>query len=368
MIPIAKPVIGDDEIQAVAEVLKSGMLAQGEVVERFEKDYAEYIGVENAIAVSNGTIALDLALKALDIKPDDEIITTPFSFIATANSVLFQGAKPVFADVDDRTFNINPNEVLEKITDRTRAVIGVHLFGHPFEVKAIEEICKEHNLFLIEDCAQAHGAEYESKRVGSFGIGCFSFYPTKNMTTGEGGIITITGGNSGIAGICRLLRNHGESEKYLHTVLGYNYRMTNIQAAIGRVQLRNLAEFNEKRRKNAGYLNRHLKIEGLVTPSYKDNEEKIKHVYHQYVIRIEEDFPVSRDAFMEYLKDKGVGCAVHYPMPIYRQPFYQRLGHRDQECPIAEELAKRVLSLPVHPALKEKDLKYIVDVINNLEV
>jgi len=187
-IPIAKPIISEEEIRAVEEVLRSGMLAQGGTVRKFEKNFSEYIGVKNAIAVSNGTIALDLALKALDIKQGDEVITTPFTFIATANSILFQGAKPVFADVDERTFNINPDDVLEKITNRTKAIIGVHLFGHPFNVEAIREICEDYNLILIEDCAQAHGAEYKGKKVGGFGIaGCFSFYATKNMTTGEGG-------------------------------------------------------------------------------------------------------------------------------------------------------------------------------------
>ena len=360
-IPIAKPIISEEEIRAVEEVLRSGMLAQGEAVRRFENDFSEYIGVDNAIAVSNGTTALALALKALGIKQGDEVITTPFTFIATANSILFQGAKPVFADIDEKTFNINPDDVLKKITSKTRAILGVHLFGHPFDVEAIQEICECYNLFLIEDCAQAHGAEYNGKKVGSFGIGCFSFYPTKNMTTGEGGMIT-TNSNE-IAEVCRLLRNHGESRKYLHTILGYNYRMTDIQAAIGIIQLRRLDEFNEKRIKNAEYLNKHLKMKGLNTP-YKKNETK--HVYHQYVVKIEEDFPVSRDAFMEYLRGRGVGCAIHYPLPIYKQPLYQQLGYRD-DCPIASELANKVLSLPVHPALTEEDLRYIVEVVNNLE-
>ena len=361
-IPIAKPITGYEEIKAVEDVLKSGMLSQGEVVKQFEDAFSEYTGVKNSIAVSNGTTALDIALKTLDIGQGDDVITPSFTFISTANSILFQGAKPIFADVGERTFNINPDDVLEKITPKTKAIIGVHLFGHPFDVKAIQEICDDHALFLIEDCAQAHGAEYKGKKVGGFGIGCFSFYATKNMTTGEGGMITTN--SDEIAKLCRLLRNHGENQKYCHAILGYNYRMTNIQAAIGIVQLRKLDEFNKRRIENAEYLNKHLKVEGLVTP-YKDN--KVKHVYHQYVIKIEDDFPVSRSSFIEYLQNKGIGCAIHYPLPIYNQPLYRQLGYEDR-CPVASELTNKVLSLPVHPALTKDDLKYIVDIINSMEV
>jgi perosamine synthetase len=302
LIPIAKPVIGKEEIRAVEEVLRSGMLVQGEKVEEFERAFSDYINVTHAIAVANGTIALDAALKTLRIKQGVEVIVPSFTFISTANSILFQSAKPVFADVDERTFNISPNDVLEKITDRTKAIIGVHLFGHPFDVKAIQEICEDHNLILIEDCAQAHGAEYEGIKVGSFGIaGCFSFYATKNMTTGEGGMITIN--NNEIANVCRQLRNHGESQKYFHTRLGYNYRMTDIQAAIGLAQLNKLDDFNEKRIKHAEYLNKHIKASGLKLPHRKNG---IKHVYHQYAITIEEEegVTISRTEFMKYLKNK----------------------------------------------------------------
>ncbi len=282
MIPIAKPIIGDDEIQAVAEVLESGMLAQGRVVEEFETAFVEYVGVKNAIAVSNGTISLDIALKSLGIKQGDEVIVPSFTFISTANAVLFQGAKPVFADIDERTFNMNPEDVLEKISDRTRAIIGVHLFGHPFDVKEIREICEDYHLYLIEDCAQAHGAEYEGKKVGGFGIaGCFSFYATKSITTGEGGLITTD--SEKIAKVCRLLRNHGESQKYYHTMLGYNYRMTDIQAAIGVAQLKKLDALNEKRINHAEYLSQHIKVLGLELPQKKKG---VKHVYHQYAVII----------------------------------------------------------------------------------
>ena len=362
-IPIARPITTDEELKAIEEVLKSGMLAQGKAVNEFENLFSDYIGVKNAIAVSNGTVALDVALKALGIKEGDEVITTPFTFIATANSILYQKAKPVFADVDERTFNINPADVLNKITAKTKAIIGVHLFGHPFDVKAIQEICEDHKLLLVEDCAQAHGAEYKGKKVGSFGTGCFSFYPTKNITTGEGGIITTD--NDEVSGSSRLLRNHGQSSKYFHTVLGYNYRMTDIQAAIGIVQLKKLDGFNGKRIHNAEYLNKHIKADGIITP-HKDNS--VKHVYHQYVVIIDRD-SIDREEFIKYLTDNGIGCAVHYPLPIFKQPLYQELGYTDKnvKCPVAGELANTVLSLPVHPALTEEDLKYIADTINNFE-
>ena len=365
MIPISKPVFGEEEINAVKEVLTSGFVAQGKKVEEFEKEFFDYLDTNHAIAVSNGTIALDVALKASGIKQGDEVIVPSFTFISTANSILFQGAKPVFADVDERTFNINPDDVLKKITDKTKAIIGVHLFGHPFDVKAIQDICEDHNLILIEDCAQAHGAEYGDRRVGSFGlVSCFSFYATKNMTTGEGGMLT-TDSNE-IAETCRLLRNHGESQKYCHTMLGYNYRMTDIQAAMGLVQLKKLDGFSEKRINNAVHLNKHLKASGLNTPSMKKG---VKHVYHQYAVTIEEGegFPMSRDEFMQYLKATGVGCAIHYPLPIHKQPLYQQLGYTDEnvQCPVATALSKKILSLPVHPALTEKDLRYIAETINN---
>ncbi|HJH25881.1 MAG TPA: aminotransferase DegT [Methanophagales archaeon] len=368
MIPIAKPIIGNDEIQAVAEVLKSGMLAQGKVVEEFENAFTEYVGVKNAVAVANGTIALDVALKSLGIKQGDEIIVPSFTFISTANAVLFQGAKPVFADVDERMFNINPEDVVEKITDKTKAIIGVHLFGHPFDVREMQEICEEHNVHLIEDCAQAHGAEYEGNKAGGFGIaGCFSFYATKNMTTGEGGMITTD--SEEIASVCRMLRNHGESQKYYHTRIGYNYRMTDIQAAIGTTQLKKLDKFNEMRINNAEYFDNHIKVPGLELPHRKDG---VKHVYHQYAVTIEEDrgFCISRGGFMKYLKNKGIGCAIHYPLPIHEQPLYRRMGYTDEnvQCPVATALSKKILSLPVHPALTKEDLLYITETINNTTV
>jgi len=361
MISISKPLIDELEIKNVVEVLKSGMLASGEWVMKFEEEFAKYIGVKYAVATTSGTVALDIASKALGVKSGDEVIVPDFTFIATANAVLFQNAKPVFADVDEKTFTIDSDDVMEKITPRTKAIIGVHLFGHPFDVKAIQEICEDHDLFLIEDCAQAHGAEYKGKKVGSFGtVSCFSFYPTKNMTTGEGGMVLTN--NKEVERRLRLITNHGQDKKYLHAVLGHNYRMTNIQAAIGIAQLKKLENFNEKRVKNAEFLSRHLKVP-LETP-YKKKD--VKHVYHQYVVKIKEDFPMKRDEFINYLSENGIDTAIHYPMPIHKQPLYRELGYPEDLCPVSTELSIVVLSLPVHPALTDDDLRYICEKINDV--
>jgi len=361
-IPIAKPVIGEEETKAVEEVLSSGMLIQGEAVKRFEDSFSAYLSVKNSVACSNGTVALDLVLKAFGIGPGDEVITPAFTFIATANAILYQGSKPVFADVEPRTFNIDPQDLLEKITPRTKAIIGVHLYGQPFDLQAVQQICEEHRLVLIEDCAQAHGAEYSGRRVGGFGTGCFSFYPTKNMTAGEGGMITTN--DDQLAAKLRLMRNHGDTGKYNHVTLGYNYRITNIQGAIGLVQLKSLEGFNQRRIENAEFLNENLKARGLTTPF---RESRVKHVYNQYVVRVEDSFSASREKLMEYLGSKGIGCAVHYPKPVYRQPLYQQLGLDKVVCPVAEDVSQRVMSLPVHPSLSQEDLDYIVKTVNGFE-
>ncbi len=361
MIPVAKPLIAEEEINAVTEVLRSGMIVQGERVAEFEKRFSEFTGVDHAIAVSNGTAALDIALKAAGIGEGDEVITTPFTFIATSNAILFQGAKPVFVDIDEDTYNINPESILEKITPKTKAVLGVHLFGHPFDVKSVQEICEDHDILLIEDSAQAHGAEYRGKKAGSFGIGCFSFYATKNMTTSEGGMITCN--DDRIAKRCRLLRSHGEERKYEHVILGFNMRMTDIQAAIGLVQLERLEWMNEQRRKNAEFYRKRITISGLRKPVEK---EYAKHVYHQYVLLVEDDFPMSRNELSDYLSKKGIGNAIHYPKPVYLQPFYRKLGFVEGLCPSAEYVAERIISIPVHPLLSKSELEYIASTINEV--
>jgi len=362
-IPIAKPYIADEEIDAVIRVLKSGILAQGNEVYAFEKEFAEYQGVKHAIAVANGTVGLDIALKAIGIRERHEVITTPFTFIATANAVLYQGARPVFADIDPKTYNLDPNSVLEAITPRTSAIIVVHLYGQPADMKAFREIADDHKLLLIEDCAQAHGATFMGRKVGGFGdVAVFSFYATKNMTTGEGGMIVTN--DDKIAEKARILRDQGQTAKYVHEELGYNYRMTNIQATIGRVQLKRLEEMNNKRIENAKYLTRYLLgVKGIVPP-YVDH--RVKHVFHQYVIRVTDEFPLTRNKLIEKLREKGVETAVHYPIPIHHQPLYKRLGYPQDVCPNAIEASRRVLSLPVHPLLTKEDLDYIINAIKEL--
>lgn len=362
-IPIVRPFISDEEIEAVVRILKSGMLAQGEEVKLFEEEFARYIDVKHAVAVANGTAALDIALKALGIGPGDEVITTPFTFIATANAILYQGAKPIFADIDLRTYNLDPNKVLEKITNKTKAIIVVHLYGQPADMKAFKEIAEDYKLLLIEDAAQAHGAEFEGRKVGGIGdVGVTSFYATKNMTTGEGGMITTN--DDEVARKARLFRDHGQVRKYVHEVLGWNLRMTNIVAALGRIQLRRLDELNKIRARNAEKLTRGLQgVKGITLP-YVD--PRVKHVWHQYVIRVEQDFPLSRDELAEYFREKSIETAVHYPIPINHQPLYKRLGYTQDECPNAIEASKRVLSLPVHPLLSDEDIEYIVNAIREV--
>jgi len=362
-IPIAKPILGKEEIEAVKGVFESGILVQGEKIKSFEKEFAEYIGVEHAVAMANGTVALDIALKALGIGPGDEVITSAFSFIASSNCVLFQGAKPVFADIDPRSFNIDPSDVATKITEKTRAIIPVHLYGQPAEMDQLKEIAEDHEVALVEDAAQAHGAEYNGLKAGGLGnVGCFSFYATKNMTTGEGGMLTTS--NSELARKARLLINHGDIGKYYHVILGYNYRMTEASAAVGSVQLKKLNKLNEKRRKNASLLTRGIKkISGLTPPHVNDN---VRHVFYQYAIRVEDDYPMERDKLAGYLKEKGIDVAVHYPTPVYRQPLYTELGYVENICPMAEDACKRVLSLPVHPTVMEEDITYIIDTLKEI--
>jgi len=360
-IPVARPVLGHEEIAAVTAVLESGMLASGSRVTEFERQFARYCGVSHAVAVNNGTAALHAALLAAGIGPGDEVIVPAFTFYATASSVLMCGATPVFTDVDDRSFTIIPEEIEKRGTPRTKAVIGVHLFGLPFDVPAVQEICKRNNLVLIEDAAQAHGAVLNGKTVGSFGdLACFSFYATKNMITGEGGMVTT--GDKGLADRLRLVINHGQSEKYLHTCLGYNYRMTDMAAAIGLSQLTRIGEFNEQRRKNAAFLSSHIHAKGLVIPAEFPGT---KPVFHQYVIRVTQDFPMSRAAFMDYLKENNIGSAIHYPVPLHRQPVFH-LKNEPDPCPVSTRLAGEVLSLPVHPTLTDKQLAYICETINQV--
>lgn len=355
MIPIAKPFIGDEEIEEVIKVLQSGFIAQGPKVAEFEKLFADYIGIPHAIATSSGTTALHIALLCAGISKGDEVITTPFSFAATANSILYVGAKPVFVDIDPKTYNINPEKVEEAVTDKTKAIIPVHLYGQPADMDPIKKTARNHDLKVIEDAAQAHGAVYKGNNTGALGdMGCFSFYPTKNITTSEGGIITTS--SADYDHDARALRAHGESGRYEHVILGYNFRMTDVSAAIGVAQIKKLESFNEKRIKNAEYLTENIKdIEGIQPPFI---QKDVKHVFHQYTIRVSRN----RDKMIEYLNNNGIGTGIHYPRPIYKQQLYEDLGFKTN-CMEAEKAAAEVISLPVHPGLSPEDLGKIVSTL-----
>ena len=362
VIRIAQPVIGDEEVRNVIEVLKSGMLAHGPLVEEFEKRFAEYIGVKHALTIANGTLALTAALKAAGVGPGDEVIVPCFTFIATATAVLAVGARPVFADIELETYTIDPRDVENKLTSRTRAIIAVHLYGHMADVKRLSRIAREEGLVLIEDAAQAHGASLEGVKAGAWGdAAAFSFYATKNMTMGEGGAVTTN--RDDIAWRVRMLRNHGQESKYLHVTFGLNLRITSIQAAIGLAQLRKLDELNRRRRENARLLTEGLKNTGLILPREKPG---YYHVYHQYVVRVEpEKVGVTRDDLSSRLRSKGVETAVHYPLALPDQPLFRAMGYppADTICPNAAKAAREVLSLPVHPLLSREDIEYIIEAV-----
>ncbi len=359
-IPISRPAIGEEEIRSVTEVLKSGMLAQGKRVGLFEKEFASRMGRRFGVAVSSGTSALQLALEAAGTGRGDEVITTPFSFIATANCIVHCGARPVFADIDPITFNIDPGDVENAITEKTKAVIAVHLYGNPCNMEKIEEVCSRNGLILIEDCAQATGAEYKGRPVGGFGeFSCFSFYPTKNMVTGEGGMILTD--DSDMDRKLRILRNQGQSGEYEHVVVGYNHRMTEMAAAIGLEQIRKLDRLNESRIKNAQKLTEMLKgVEWLETPKPEKNS---RHVFNQYTIRIKGK---SREKVIEALKRQGIGSKIYYPRPIHMQPAYLSMGFREGEFPESERAAKEVLSIPVHPGVSLEGIEKIAGILKGL--
>jgi len=357
-IPIAHPSLGNEENTAVLAVLASGMIAQGPETAAFEEEFAAYCGVPHAVATNNGTAALHAALLAAGIGPGDEVVVPAFTFFATASSVSMSGAVPVFADVDTATATIDPADILAKVSPKTKAVIAVHLYGQPCDVGAVREVCDDADLIFIEDAAQAHGATYQGKKTGALGdLACFSFYATKNMATGEGGMVT-TASDEYDERLRRVI-NHGQSEKYLHTELGYNYRMTDINAAIGRVQLAKLDGFNRRRQENAAYYNAHITAPGLVLPTVAPGRT---HVWHQYSLRLTGAFPLSRDELMAYLRERGIGCAVHYPVALSRQPFYAGAA----ACPVAEALAASVLSIPVHPGVTDEARAYVADTINGV--
>ncbi len=363
MIKLADPIIDDDDKRAVIEALESGQLAQGPRVAAFEEAFAAYIGVPHAIAVNSGTAALHVALLAHGIGPGDDVIVPAFSFAATANAVLHAGARPIFADVRTDDFGIDPALAEAAITPATKAIIAVHLYGQTCDITAIAEICARRNLVLIEDAAQAVGATHDGRAAGSFGTGCFSFYATKNLQTGEGGMITTS--NEHVATLARTLRSQGERTRYVTDELGYNFRMTEVAAALGLSQLPKLDARNDQRRANAARLSELLAPnERIITPRELPNR---RHVYHQYTIRI----PAGREArehLQSALRQREIESAVFYPAPIHKQPLYQRLGLGDAAFAMAEQLAEEVLSLPLHASLPSDDVEAIARAVNEAMV
>jgi perosamine synthetase len=361
MIPIGRPAIGEEEIEAAVDVLRSGMVAAGPRVDEFEGSFSRYCGTGYAIAMNSGTAALHASLLALGIGQGDEVIVPSFTFFATASSVCMCRARPVFADVDESSFNLSIDALQQQLTRKTRAVVGVHLFGQPFPVRPVHEICEDKGIHFIEDAAQAHGATYHGKRVGSFGVaGCFSFYPTKNMTTGEGGFVTTN--DAVLARRVRLIINHGQEEKYLHTGIGYNFRMTDLSAAIGLEQLRKLDAFNARRQNTAAYYNDTIRCPGIILP---EETAGVEHVYHQYVVRVTDEARLTRDQLAIALRGRGIGTAVHYPIPLHRQPVFEKCSSKGC-CPVADQLAAEVLSLPVHPLVNDEERKFICTSMNEV--
>lgn len=356
MIPVSKPYIGEEEKQAVMAVLDSGMIVQGPRVAEFEKQFAAVCGTKHAVATSSGTTALHLAMLAHGIGPGDEVITSPFTFIASVNSILYAGATPVLVDIEEDTFNIDPEAIERAITPRTKAILCVHLFGHLCDMDALQAIADKHSLVIIEDACQSVGGTYKGKVAGSFGTGTFSLYATKNVMSVEGGMITTD--DDHIADQCRLLRSHGMRRRYYYDMLGYNFRMTDIHAAVGIAQLARLEASTKKRQENASYLS--AKIESVVTPTVR---EGYGHVWHQYTIRV--DRGRDRDAAVQQLADNGVGSGIFYPVPAHQHD-YMREVVGNLTFPIAEKAAAEVISLPVHPQLSQADLEKIVAEVNKL--
>jgi dTDP-4-amino-4,6-dideoxygalactose transaminase len=357
-IPPARPVIGEAEIDAAVRVLRSGMVIQGPEVAGFEQEFGALVEDRHCVAVNSGTSALHLALMALGFGPGDEVIVPSFSFAASANVVRLVGATPVFVDIAPGTFCLDPDAVSAAITPRTVAIMPVHLYGHPAAMDRIMPIAEQHGLAVVEDAAQAHAATLHGKPVGSFGAaGCFSFYPTKNMHSLEGGMITTA--DTGLARTLRLLRNQGMEQRYQNEIVGANMRLTDVAAAIGRVQLSQLDGWTEKRRANAAYLDAHL--EGVTVPPVAEGAQ---HVYHQYTIRV----PGDRDAFQAGLKEHGIGSAAYYPTPIHKlRPFLTEDGKvGDWKLPETDRAAEEVLSLPVYPSLTREQLDRIVEAVNTV--
>jgi perosamine synthetase len=363
MIPITTVAFGPEEEQLVLDVLRSGAVAQGPKVKEFEDRFAEMFGAKHAVAVNNGTTALIASLEVLDLQPGDEVITTPFTFVATINAILQAGATVRFADIGYDDFNIDPTSVAQQITDRTRVIAPVHLYGQMADMDPIMALAQANDVMVLEDSAQSHGASYKGKYAGTFGMGTFSFYATKNITTGEGGMITTD--SDELADKLRTLRNQGMKARYVYEMAGNNYRLTDLQAVLALPQLSRYSETVARRQANAAKLSAGLAgIRGLVTPVQLEGRE---HVWHQYTVRVTDDAPISRDEFVARLGEAGIGCGVYYPKLIHDYDAYRsdpRVLRSD--VPVASEVVRQVASIPVHTALTDADIATIVDTINNV--
>jgi dTDP-4-amino-4,6-dideoxygalactose transaminase len=353
--------IREEMSAAITDVVENGWYILGEKLEKFEKEFSKYIGVRHGIGVNSATDALYLAVKVLGISESDEVITVSHTFQPTADAIVRNGAKPVFVDIDSDTYVMDASKIKEKITKRTKAIIPVHLYGHPVDMDQVLEIAKENDLRVIEDAAQAHGAEYKGRKVGGIGdVSCFSFYPTKNLGGyGDGGMLLTN--NRELAEKFKAWRNYGQFKKYYHDFVGINSRLDEIQAAILSVKLRHLEKWNEMRRKNARFYNDLLENSNIVTPAEK---EYARHVYHLYVIKHKK-----RDKLKQYLEEKGIQTLVHYPVPVHKQKAYEKYAHATR-LPITEKICEEILSLPMHPFLKKEEIQTISSCIakfNELE-
>lgn len=341
--------------EAISRVINGTNFILGDEVEEFEKEFAEFCQTKFCIGVASGTDALFLSLKALDIGPGDEVITVPNTFIATVLAISLTGAKPIFVDINSQTYNIDFQKIEEKITRKTKAIIPVHLYGQPAEMDKILTVAKKYNLKVIEDACQAHGAEYQGRRVGSFGdLAAFSFYPSKNLGAyGDGGAITTN--NAELAEKIRMLRNYGQRIKYQHLVKGFNSRLDTLQAAILRVKLKYLDQWNKSRRQNAQLYNQLLVDTDVITPKEIPGANA---VYHLYVIRTQK-----RDELVKFLSKRNISTVIHYPIPIHLQPAYQDLDYKLGDFPITEKISKEIISLPMFPELTKEEINYVVQSI-----
>lgn len=363
MIPISVVRLDAEAERLAVEVIRSGMLAQGPMVERLEQMFAALTGVRHAVAVNNGTTALVAVLQAVGLGPGDEVVTSPFTFVASVNAILEAGATVRFADIDEADFCVHPDALAAAITPQTKALMPVHLYGQAADMPRIAPLAARHGLHLVEDAAQAHGATVDGRAAGSFGIGCFSFYGTKNVTTGEGGIITTD--DAAVADRLRVLRNQGMRARYRYEVAGHNYRLTDLQAAIALPQISGYADTLARRRRHATRLGEGLAgVPGLLPPAQLPGRE---HVWHQYTVLLTDEAPVDRDGLAAELAERGVGSGVYYPRVVFDYPTYREHPRVVVEpVPVAESVARRCLSLPVHQHLSDADVDTVVTAVREV--